>query len=625
MKPHHLAPYREALVKGSILLFTAFLFCSTLKSQTCPTFSNTGITTFGNTYYPGNQANVSAGSTSITLGAAGYGTTPISNLDVLLIIQMQGAQINTANANTYGSGTGTGSGYLNNGQLMAGRMEYIVAANAVPLGGGTLNITSGLVNSYQNSNYGANGQYRYQVIRVPVYYHVTLNANITVPRWNGRSGGVLVLAATNNLDMNGRQIIATGMGFRGGGGRNFSPGSPGTYTDYVALSTGNTCASKGEGIAGTPRYLNNNGAFLDAGAAVEGYPSGSFDRGAPGNAGGGATDGNPASNSNNAGGGGGSNGGTGGGGGNSWSSNRASGGRGGSSFAQVTPSRFVMGGGGGAGSSDGGTGTPGAGFASSGAAGGGIVMIYAGAIVNTGTIVANGAAPNTTLANDGSGGGGAGGSVLVIAGSGVSGITVNANGSNGASNTGAGSPHGTGAGGGGGVIYSNYALNGASSATGGAAGTTAGATPNYGATTGAAGIQQIININQTPVFPLFCNTLLAVKFLSVHAGNHPAKPFVNWTVADETDVQEYIVERSADGIAFSAIATVAQKPSGGKNNQYHFPLKPLVNDQPVAYYRIQVVNTRGQRAYSQIVEVKGFVCADCINDNTQSGIIVGHS
>ena len=68
--------------------------------------TTTTITSFPNTYYPGQQAVVSAGSTAVVIGAATYGTTPISIGDVLLIIQMQGAQINSTNGSTYDNGDG---------------------------------------------------------------------------------------------------------------------------------------------------------------------------------------------------------------------------------------------------------------------------------------------------------------------------------------------------------------------------------------------------------------------------------------------------------------------------------------------------------------------------------------
>src|SRR5207248_20401 len=80
--------------------------------------------------------------------------------------------------------------------------------------------------------------------------------------------------------------------------------------------------SKGEGVAGTPRYIYQSGANIGVPGAnaaldtgVEGYLAGSHGRGAPGNAGGGSTDGVPTTNGDNSGGGGGGNGGSGGGGG----------------------------------------------------------------------------------------------------------------------------------------------------------------------------------------------------------------------------------------------------------------------------------------------------------------------
>jgi hypothetical protein len=597
-------------VKGWMLMPMLCILYLYTHAQSCPSPSTTTINSgnlsvAGNTYFAGAQATVNAGSTSIVLGPAGYGSTPISASDILLIIQMQGAQINSSNGNAYGSNGGTGRGYLNNGQLLAGNMEYIVANNAVPLSGGTLNLKSALTNSYKNSAFGTDGQYRYQVIRVPFYYDISLATDITVPDWNGSTGGVLVLAAINILNMNGHQINATGAGFRGGGGRRFGAGGSGAFTDYRASSIANACASKGEGIAGTPRYVNNNGTLLDNGA--EGYPNGSYDRGSPGNAGGGATDGQPSSNSNNAGGGGGSNGGIGGEGGNSWKSNISCGGIGAAVFTQASPSRLVMGGGGGAGSTDGGTGTPALGFASSGTAGGGIVILSIGGFSGTGTINANGDAPNTTIQNDGGGGAGAGGSVLIVSGGTLTGLTVHADGGKGASNTGGASgpqPHGPGGGGGGGVIYSTAALNAGSTANGGANGTTM-VTNNYGATAGAAGVLQVVTVSSTPTFPVICSTL-AANFLSASVSSINNYNLLNWTVADGDMVQQYTIERSADGVGFVPIATVLPQSTGNNNKTYQYTDADAATriSEPQQYYRIKLVAVSGNVIYSKVMNVK---------------------
>ncbi|PSR53277.1 hypothetical protein AHMF7605_06900 [Adhaeribacter arboris] len=436
---------------------------------------------------------MAAGSTSLSLGTSTGSTTPINKGDLILIIQMQGADISTSNTSAYGAGTTTASGNISNANFIAGKYEYALAANNVATSGGTLNLTSGTVNAYSTSDYGAagtTGQFRYQVIRVPQFSAITLTAGITATPWNGSTGGVVAMDVAGRLNFNGQTINAAGAGFRGGAGRVLA-GTTGLLNgDYRSLSTQAANAQKGEGTAGTPANVFANGALLNT--AVEGYVNGSMGRGAPGNAGGGGNDGNPTANDQNSGGGGGANGGTGGKGGNAWSSGATVGGFGGTGFNVVAPGRLVMGGGGGAGSTNNGSGNLLNGLASSGAAGGGIVMVRAGTITGTGTINANGASGNTSVTNDGSGGGGAGGSVLITAASGaINTITVTATGGTGGSNTGGGSSHGPGGGGGGGVIFSSSALAAASSVAGGTNGLTLTATATpvaYGATSGTTGI-----------------------------------------------------------------------------------------------------------------------------------------
>jgi hypothetical protein len=176
------------------------------KAQTCPNALPVTINSNPNTYYPGTNNPLNAGANSITLGAASSGSTAIASGDLLLIIQMQGGQINSTNTNSYGDGVSGGSsaGYLSNGDLYAGNMEYAVATNAVPLAGGTLSLLNPTTKNYRNADFGTDGQYRFQVIRVGVYYDLTLGATITAPAWNGTSGGVVVISVTNNLNFNGQ-------------------------------------------------------------------------------------------------------------------------------------------------------------------------------------------------------------------------------------------------------------------------------------------------------------------------------------------------------------------------------------------------------------------------------------
>ena len=469
-----------------------------------------------NTYYPGT-ATVVAGSTSITLGAATGAGTQISSGDLLLIMQMQDAAISTSNNSQYGDGiSGSGATTLNN----AGVYEYATASNGVPTSGGTLTLIAGgpgggLLYTYTAAAASSSqGARTFQVIRVPNYASATLTSGLTASAWNGSTGGVLALNVSGTLTLNGATVSVNGLGFRGAAGLFLNGTTGAANTDYLftAPSTYNTTTltvtagadgGKGEGIAGTPEWVENvtgvTGGAVTAGTVVntgqsypEGYPLGSVARGAPGNAGGGATDGNPASNDQNGGGGGGGNGGDGGQGGDSWNTNLSVGGSGGSAFP-ASSSRVVMGGGGGAGSSNNSSNF----MSSSGAPGGGIVMIRAANISGNATITASGLAAYNNTPNDGGGGGGAGGSIVFLYSTvtGTPAVTLTANGGRGGDAWDGGTfnnanRHGPGGGGGGGAVL--YSSNGATvtpNVTGGANGITLNnAAASYGATSGSAGV-----------------------------------------------------------------------------------------------------------------------------------------
>jgi hypothetical protein len=546
---------------SKILMLYGALFLNGLSiyAQNCPATGTTTLLANENTYYPGTQAAVSAGATSITLGPIGaganFGNTPIAAGDILLIIQMQGAQINIAavTSSQYGGALGTGAGMLAT-NLMAGKMEFIIATNAVPVGGGTLNITAGLTNAYAYSAFGANGQYTYQVIRVATHFNILLGATINVPKWNGSTGGITIISAVNQINFNGFGVNGVGAGFRGGGSTSLQGAAGTNKNDFYTMTTAAANGGKGEGIAGTPRFTSVNSVVTDN--VAEGYPSGSRARGAPGTGGGGATDSDPTANDQNSGGGGGGNGGAGGLGGNGWFSFGTTGGRGGSAFQTGagptiynSPSRLILGGGGGGGSNNNATGVPAGGAASSGTPGGGMVIINALTIVGTGTIDVSGDISNSTVTIDGSGGGGAGGSILVAANSGTAGITAKANGSDGGSNTPAGlsaTQHGPGGGGGGGVIYSTAALNAASTVTAGAAGISTGtsATNAYGALAGSPGVLSVTPAAQLPPNMQICQSIvLPVTILDFSAtllSENNVK--VSWSTTDEFDMDYFEVE-----------------------------------------------------------------------------------
>jgi LPXTG-site transpeptidase (sortase) family protein len=445
-----------------------------------------------NSYYPAT-ASAAASATTISVGPALAAGSPnaIAPGDLLLVIQMQDADISGTNAITYGDGA-TGRGLT--ARRSTGLYEYVAATSAVA--GGTVTIAGtgaggGLVNSYDflNTVAATHGFRTFQVIRVPQYSSATVVAGLTAAAWDGvaHAGGVLAIDVAGALNLNGQTISVNQLGFKGGLGVAQAGGTD-ANTDYAVASGRGDHGYKAEGIAGTPKFLYDAIAGASVNGAADGYPLGDAARGAPGNAGGGGTDFDPVANDQNSGGGGGANGGQGGMGGNSWNSNQPSGGLGGAAFTPAA-ARVVLGGGGGAGSRNNSTA-----FASSGGTGGGIVMIRTGSLTGAGTITANGGV-GVTPDNDGGGGGAAGGSIVVSANAGtVNGLTAAANGGNGtdawpAGPAGVADRHGPGGGGSGGVIVTSNALPPAqASVLGGAHGITTNGPDAYGSTSGNPGV-----------------------------------------------------------------------------------------------------------------------------------------
>lgn len=475
-----------------IVIIMIMVQTSFAQETVCATPGSDGVQEFPapqNSFFPGAGDNISvnAGSTSFDLEGIpdpfvvggvlyDFGNNQISKGDLLLIIQIQDASINTSNSAAYGSGNSSnkGSGYLSLNNV--GKYEYMVALNNVSAAGGELKFRAsgpggGLLYKYENKDAdNNNGVKRFQVIRLMQYSDLTLTSDVVTTPWNGKAGGLIAIDVAGTLDFNGKTINASMTGFRGG----YLPARTienKQFHDYVTSIYGdnNSGSTKGEGIAGTPRYVWDGYEYVDQGATWKGYPGGDLNRGAPGNAGGGG-------NVHNAGGGGGGNGGAGGGGGYGWNldnldpqtnnqndgASLETGGRPGVAMpSNVNNGLLFMGGGGGAGdannSPDG----------ARGGVGGGIVIITANKIKGNGYIITNGGKgePGSVgNSGDGAGGGGAGGSVFINVkepSPGAS-LTIQARGGNGGHST-TSTLHGPGGGGGGGIIY--YNANGAQVAT----------------------------------------------------------------------------------------------------------------------------------------------------------------
>lgn len=258
-----------------------------------------------------------------------------------------------------------------------------------------------------------------QVVVVPEFtrLEVPANASLSARAWNGRLGGVLVLAVSEGLQLDGALDVSA-KGLRGGANIQASAQSGCTGLDEAAPRG----AQRGESIV------------------IDAYGPSSTGRGNRGNGGGGGV-------CHNAGGGGGGNGGAGGQGAYSWDGGRDVGGLGGSALVS-SAERFSLGGAGGTGETNStSTGTV------RGGNGGGAVLLFASRIEGSGSILARGG-EGGTVTDDGAGGGGAGGSVVLHADS-ISCEALDVRGGKGGDAAGG---NGAAGGGGGGYVFSRQPL-----------------------------------------------------------------------------------------------------------------------------------------------------------------------
>jgi len=91
--------------------------------------------------------------------------------------------------------------------------------------------------------------------------------------------------------------------------------------------------------------------------------------------------------------------------------------------------------------------------------------------------------------------------------------------------------------------------------------------------------------------------VLPLSLTSFTAKPQQQNVVLNWTSASEQNFSHFVLQRSADGISFAPLETIASNTSG----RYSF-----VDQQPVAgvsYYRLQMVDRDGQYTYSPVIAV----------------------
>lgn len=430
----------------------------------CATNSIAGVI---NTYTPVLSLNPCNNKITVEDG------TTFNTGDTVLLIQMKGAVIDSANTVLFGTITD----YKN-----AGNYEFNYVKSKT---GNVIELLNTITRQYDLPGG------KVQLIRVPYYQNAYVTSTLTCLAWDGDKGGVLVLNAQDTIDLYAN-IDVSGKGFRGG---NDPVSNPGSFfcnePNYYYPVNPDLASEKGEGIA-----------IISAAK--------SFGRGDLANGGGGG-------NSHNSGGGGGSNAAPGGFGGYNFEGspctnvpfdNRGIGGR--ALTYSNAANKIFMGGGGGAGHSN----NPEA-FQATGGNGSGIVIIMADKLkANANKIIANGSNAVTcgntgSGCHEGMGGGGAGGATLLKINNYMDPAVVEIKGGNGADMIASGFLKvGPGGGGGGGKTWlSNPSLPAVVTVTvsGGPNGVcTAYANDPWGATQGQLGstlFNLIIPVDNTPFQP----------------------------------------------------------------------------------------------------------------------------
>ena len=630
--------HTRGLVKAIILSFsTVFSFIHTEAQLYKGRDGAESYTTAGSIIlnrYTALAASVNSGSFSLTVSDVSelngslsfsksvnpYANDALSNGDLVLIIQMQGADITTTNNSAYGTITN----YNNVGNYEL-KTVYNVSGNQIYF-------CEGLSRSYT-----VGGRSRAQVVRIPrlTTLNVASGVIITGNPWNGTTGGIVAIEMYNNTTLNG-SISASEIGFRGGADvKNISIASgSANNTVYVSSNSVNNDAAKGESIVGNQTDYESLG--------------GSLGRGAPANGGGGG-------NGHNAGGGGGSNAGTNGNltpyngtgvknTGSGWAAAweleatgfstdvSVGGGRGGYSFSATNQdalvhgpgnsiwggdsrkniggfggrpldytghTRLFMGGGGGAG--DGNNSASG-----NGGNGGGIVFLLTnGSISGSGSINANGQNGFATQGSfiDAGGGAGGGGAVQVLAQGTITGISITATGGVGGDQTYlTGEAEGPGGGGGGGYIATTT-TSVARSVAGGVNGLSYSThvtefTPN-GATRGSAGMTTIKTFADVNA----CNEvgfLLPLRLISFEANRRGEAVILNWNTDNERNMIGFEIQRSYDGVDFTTLGSLPSTPDVNGVGKYQYTDDKAITSTGKIYYRIRMNDQDGSSQYSPV-------------------------
>lgn len=537
-----------------MLLFSSFSFCFfQAHSQT------TNISGIVNSYY--HVVDIIPAKAAIKVA----NVTGLNMDDKVMIIQMKGASVNTANNSSFGDTTS-----LNN----AGNYEI---GTICDINIDTIFLLFNLVNQYTVSE-------KVQLVKFAEYYSANVTDTVKAASWNNASGtgGVIAISVTEDLILNA-PIFADSIGYKGGAailsGGGFCALATGyTYNPNVVSPTTQNGATKGEGVADIASNINGG-------------------RGAPANGGGGG-------NYHNNGGGGGANLVAGGNGGGTSSYVGCTGdyrGIGGKPLNSRNGIKIFAGGGGGAGHYNNNIPTHGGGN------GGGIIFITANNLVGNGyKIRANGQTGGSNV-SDGASGGGAGGTIIMdILNSYTGSVTIQANGGNGGNaNDGlsTGRCYGAGGGGSAGVIYFTGTPPAVTINTNaGSAGLEISSDPLCSVVLPTAGSTGSVISNYSYTRSMspasYCSTILPIHLLHFKALANQNKVLLQWKIANPELVKNFIIERSDQSNEWERISYVA---AIDLTEKYQF-----IDNNPLSginQYHLKVIEKNSNEYFSNVQKI----------------------
>lgn len=133
-------------------------------------------------------------------------------------------------------------------------------------------------------------------------------------------------------------------------------------------------------------------------------------------------------------------------------------------------------------------------------------------------------------------------------------------------------------------------------------------TGTFSSVTQPGGYTVIYNSNSVVVTR---SAILPINLVTFSASSQAAGIEVKWQTATEQNTNRFIIERSADGVAFIAIGTVSATGNSNTAMSYLFTdQQPLQN---ISYYRLKSLDYDGFFAYSKIVEVSNKVAVAALS------------